>query len=154
MTLYDTLSEIEERWKTKTLSEETEADVSAGDPPTQNALAVYGDEPTFKADGYPTEETERTITEWPFENGYHSLLAYVARAWKYPDYFTHDGGSEYKISTGGWSGNEELIGALERNRIFWAFCWVSSTCGGHYVFEVDAPSALNDMTHTSLAIKI
>lgn len=70
-------------------------------PTGQMAISVCGDEPTFNADGYPTEETEQTITEWPFENGYHSLLAYVARAWTYPDYFTHDGGSEYKISTGG-----------------------------------------------------
>jgi hypothetical protein len=105
----------------------------------QEALCVYGDEPTFDADGYPTQETEETITHWPLFDGYHSLLAYVARAWKYPDYFSNEG-NDYRISTGGWSGNEELISALRQNVAFWAICWQSSARGGHYVFTVPASS--------------
>lgn len=107
--------------------------------PRQNAFAVYGDEPTFDASGYPTDETEREITEWTYEQGYHSLMAYVCRAWKYPTAFSIEG-DEYRLSTGGWSGNEQLIGALERNRVFWALCWKSSNRGGHHVFTVPAPS--------------
>lgn len=122
--------------------EEVSEEKEALEPNThvrQMALSVHGDEPTFDAGGYPTDETEQTIIEWPHGNGFHSLLAYVARAWRYPERFTVDTDA-YRVSTGGWSGNEQLIDALQRNRVFWAFCWESSTRGGHYVFTEPTPS--------------
>lgn len=123
----------------KNLENEAPIAEGASNATGQAALAVYGDEPTFDAGGYPTYETEATIMDWPFEQGYHSLMAYIARAWKYPDYFRNEG-EYYRISTGGWSGNESLMWALEKNRVFWALCWESSTIGGHYVFTVPVPS--------------
>lgn len=42
----------------------------------------------------------------------------------------------YRISTGGWSGNEELLMALQANHMAWTWTWISSRVGGHYVFEV------------------
>lgn len=41
----------------------------------------------------------------------------------------------YEVSTGGWSGNEDIIRVLERT-FFWVMCWQSSRRGGHYVLDV------------------
>ena len=41
----------------------------------------------------------------------------------------------WHVSTGGWSGHEDVISALRDNLMFWMLSWVSSTRGGHYVFE-------------------
>lgn len=38
-------------------------------------------------------------------------------------------------STGGWSGNESIIGAMQKNRMVWNFLWEQSRRGGHYVFD-------------------
>lgn len=39
-----------------------------------------------------------------------------------------------KLSTGGWSGCEEIITALSNNIPFWSLYWFSSERGGHYIF--------------------
>jgi hypothetical protein len=107
-------------------------------------------EPTFDADGYPTEETLDIISTWDIQNitkDVEELLLYVKRAWRYPEYFTTSkkrfrrfkGGSlirRYFVSTGGWSGNESLISALVQNHVFWLLSWQQSERGGHYIFEV------------------
>lgn len=99
-------------------------------------------------DGYPDEDELRTILDWKAEAGYRGLMARVRSLWAYADW----GWSEeahgpspptfvYSISTGGWSGNESLIEALEHNVMFWALCWQSSRRGGHYEFHVPAAFA-------------
>lgn len=100
-------------------------------------------EPTFDSDGYPTPETLETVKKWDCigrENKL-ALLAYVHKAWWAPEYFRIEN-DRYYVSTVGWSGNEDLIIALERNFLFWGMCWVQSRCGGHYIFEVDEPDDL------------
>ena len=94
--------------------------------------------PTFTSDGYPTEETLQAIREWP-ANVLHDLFAFIGEAWQYQDYWHRGLASglatgEYHFSTGGWSGNEDLIGALQGNAAVWALCWYSSRRGGHYTF--------------------
>ena len=41
------------------------------------------------------------------------------------------------LSTGGWSGNEDIMVALKSNKWFHCFYWVQSRRGGHYIFEFD-----------------
>jgi hypothetical protein len=91
--------------------------------------------PEFDADGYPTEKTLRTIRRWPLQD-FKGLMEYIFEAWKYADWGWSRYGRRYSISTAGWSGNEEIIGALNANRMFWSLCWHSSRRGGHYVFKI------------------
>lgn len=95
--------------------------------------------PTFDEDGYPTDETLKVIREWSHKDGYINLMLYVHEAWHWDDYFSREQKGEILeccAHTGGWSGNESIIGALEDNRLFWVMCWLESRRGGHYVFEV------------------
>jgi hypothetical protein len=105
-------------------------------------------EPTFDTDGYPTEETLDVIRKWEYnsERGFADLLAYVRGAWKYGDEYVKGsyGGEfvyKYEMHTFGWSGNEDLIGALKDNTLFWALCWQESRRGGHYKFEAQLPQS-------------
>ena len=86
-------------------------------------------------DGYPTDKELKTIKNWPHKDGWHGLMQYLKERWQYPDYFRQDR-NIYEVSTGGWSGHEEMIRALEENLLFWGCCWWSSRRGGHYEFKV------------------
>lgn len=83
--------------------------------------------------GYPAGQSLDVIRAW--EGDFAPLLEFVRRHWHWPNYFRQDG-RKYELRTGGWSGNEELIAALEGCVMFWMFCWQSSERGGRYVFEV------------------
>lgn len=96
------------------------------------------------------DEELETIAKWPFEQGWHELMAYVRRRWQYADagywkesvtFGNYDEMIDcYNISTGGWSGNEELISALRQNVMAWSLCWVQERRGGHYIFEIRRPN--------------
>ena len=89
-------------------------------------------------EGHPTDEELARIREWPpFD--WAGLLDFVKAVWWAPDWgWTEDadenGSRRYRVSTGGWSGNEDAVDALNQNLLFWAMCWVSSRRGGHYEF--------------------
>lgn len=90
----------------------------------------------FDADGYPSEHALEKITAWPARD-FNGLLEYVASLWAYPDYVTRAPEARtYTFATGGWSGNESLVSALQQNLIFWATCWLSSRRGGRYEFVI------------------
>ena len=97
--------------------------------------------PTFCPQGYPTDETLDAVKLWPWQKS-RELFAFLKTAWKYPEYFTEKEDGVYDISTGGWSGNESLISALEQNVMVWRTCWESSRRGGHY--EFDLPEYMRD----------
>jgi len=92
-------------------------------------------------DGYPTEETLDAIKSWgdlSYE-GQRNLLNFVCKAWYYPDRIERvedEGQEKFRFSTGGWSGNEDLIEALSWNYMFWMLCWHSSKRGGYHVFKL------------------
>jgi hypothetical protein len=97
-------------------------------------------EPDFDCHGYPTDYTLKTITEWTSKEWSHEdfaeFMAYVQQCWRYqPEYFEEREPGKWYVSTGGWSGNESIIGAMRRNFIFWSLHWVVHRRGGHFQFE-------------------
>ena len=92
---------------------------------------------------YPTEAELSEIREWKIVAPQDAidLVEYIETLWQYADcgYFTALNKSdsvEVKMSTAGWSGNEDIIGALEANMMFWALHWQKSERGGHYTFSI------------------
>ena len=65
------------------------------------------------------EVLEEARTMWVVEHGCYCVEA-----------------DSYHFNTGGWSGNEEIIDALQRNAMFWARCWEMSKRGGEHVFRL------------------
>lgn len=98
----------------------------------------------FDENGYPTEDILSTIKNWRNTNTMDDLIDLVKKAWRYPNYVDEYDGVDnlnrpiriLELSTGGWSGNESIIKALQENTIFWMLYWYSSRCGGHYVFHI------------------
>lgn len=82
---------------------------------------------------YPTEEELKRIAEWPMVD-YRGLMAFVHELWAFKEFGWTQDGDIYILATGGWSGNESLIGALQDNFLFWTLWWESSTRGGRHVF--------------------
>lgn len=88
-------------------------------------------------DGYPTDGTLETIKNFVVNNDEdcEKLLQMASQVWLYPDYFTKDESTKcWFVSTGGWSGNEDVIKALNENHVFWMLYWKQTRVGGHYVF--------------------
>lgn len=85
-------------------------------------------------DGYPEDDELKRLSEWPYAD-VDGLLLFVRELWHWPQFAECDG-DELRLVTGGWSGNESVIGALKQNMGFWAICWESSHRGGLHVFNL------------------
>lgn len=103
-------------------------------------------------EGYPTKAMLNKIERWDAAEGsYNELMKFIKPCWRY----SYDGcwsetkheeeGIEYSISTGEWSGNEEIVRSLQLNMFFWNLYWavrhydsykVFNRSGGHYIFKV------------------
>ena len=94
-------------------------------------------------DGYPTTETSTTetlmyIENYPIKNknDCNELLLEIAHLFEdYGNCTKIDG--TWRIATGGWTGNESIISALQENTVFWVFSWYLSKRGGYYEFKCD-----------------
>ena len=106
--------------------------------------------PTFDSDGYPSDETLALITYWYRNNGWtpKEFLQFCEGAfnknygsWKIVENFNNDLLNQkpftaLRIATGGWSGNETVISAMEKT-VFWSVFWRASVCGGLFILDVD-----------------
>lgn len=103
----------------------------------------------YDGDGYPTEYgLDRLRT---FQGTPRQFVAFVESMW-WPQgqpmsSWTEIGptlGGKYiyhwYIATGGWSGNEEIIGEIEKC-MFWFMYWQQSTRGGAYSFHIPRDQA-------------
>lgn len=88
---------------------------------------------------YPTKRQLAIIENWSFqEKGRRELLDYLKKWWWYPQFNFCVSGTRIitlTLHTGGWSGNEAIIEALQ-NSEFWLFYWRESRRGGHYIFKI------------------
>ena len=95
---------------------------------------------TFDENGYPTEGTLKAVENWYFSErlaNLDELLKLVYDNWQYREYWQYDRQTGcLSISTVGWSGNEYLMSAMQRNLIFWGCFWFLSRRGGHYQFKL------------------
>ena len=109
-------------------------------------------------DGYPTEATLQSIAKaepQPDEDTHKwalQLLRDVLAIWwggkkmsleeqPFEDRLGEPGVVTVYMSTGGWSGNADLIRALQENFYFWQTAWRCSERGGHYEFEFQVGEA-------------
>lgn len=90
-------------------------------------------EPNFDSSGYPTDDTLDTIKSWAYP--FDGFWNFVKSAWncRYGKIAEND--RLVKLITGGWSGNEDIIAALQDNNFFWTLYWQASVRGGLEVFK-------------------
>lgn len=89
------------------------------------------------ASGYPTEETLTEIQYWPVKTSedWIQLMGFIKSIWRYADFgYWEEDENYFKIATGGWSGNEDIIRALSLNT-WWDIKWELSRKGGAYEFS-------------------
>lgn len=84
---------------------------------------------------YPTDKQLEVIKNFDLiKHPVKEFLDYVQPLWEYPDRFCRTKHRLY-LSTGGWSGNESIISAMQQNYLFWGLYWQKSQRGGHYWFD-------------------
>lgn len=87
-------------------------------------------------DGYPTDEALDALTTWPIDSREDiiELLEFARSIWRWPDYATRDGDT-FTFVTGGWSGHEDIIQALDDHPTLNPLAWQSSERGGRHVYR-------------------
>ena len=94
-------------------------------------------------DGYPDEASLQAIKDWGIlKQGISGLLELIRDNTNWADRQIRITGRRvirFEYHTGGWSGNEDVIGALSQNLGFFMFFWQKSTRGGHYYFKIEHP---------------
>lgn len=86
-------------------------------------------------DGYPTKEELSRVLKWN-EADPAGWLRYIASIWHFNERGVTVNGAKYHLSTGGWSGNEEIIETMQKSWLWWR-TWESTRRGGHYLFRMD-----------------
>ena len=99
----------------------------------------------FIEDGYPTNKALNLIEKWDFQkDNICYFLEFIEKCWNYADCGGYVRTGKWvinlKLHTFGWSGNEDIIRAMMRNKVFWFMCWHKSVRGGHYWFIIKTKS--------------
>jgi hypothetical protein len=102
-------------------------------------------------DEYPTDAALDVIQLWHWDDikGWfkfiESIWSHGYGRWteceggldQYTNRLLDDTTIRYHVSTGGWSGNEDIIRAMQNNKsMLWTLNWVQSRRGGHHIFEL------------------
>ena len=98
-----------------------------------------------KDDYYPTEAALEIIRIWHWSDA-RGWFKFIREVWHLGSWCWSEGEETdeldedkkayvYNISTAGWSGNESIIHAMQKN-MMWHLNWVQSRRGGHYIFEL------------------
>jgi hypothetical protein len=84
---------------------------------------------------YPDDNELDTIKNWKVTDiaSFHFLMGYIETLWHWNGLFKFED-KKYTLITGGWSGNESIIGAMQENIMLWMMYWESSYRGGKHVF--------------------
>lgn len=88
----------------------------------------------FDVDGYPTQEALLEVARFDAVKDVKLFLGLIRSLWRYPDRFVLTD-QELYLSTGGWSGNESVISAMEENFFFY-IAHSQWKRGGHYWFDL------------------
>lgn len=86
---------------------------------------------------YPTEEQLKKVREWDvFKDGNKlEWLEYCLEEIYILDYGSIEHKEKiFRVATGGWSGNEDIIHAMCENTMAWSLTYHASARGGLYVF--------------------
>jgi len=96
---------------------------------------------------YPSDEALEFIKKFDCAKyGCLALAEFIRDVWWAAEWGYLMKGKRMKrlyLSTGGWSGNEYIISALQDNYIFWTICWRQTRRGGHYIFEIREANSKN-----------
>lgn len=90
-------------------------------------------------DGYPSSYAHALLEKWSWNDplGWFQLAQSIWQHGKLGFCITEEATKwSVDISALGWSGNEGLIRAMQKNEVLWSNTWKSSRTGGHHVFEV------------------
>jgi len=103
--------------------------------------------PTFDADGSPSADTLDAIEQWRHDDP-NGCLEFVKAAWRDRGRADHDltageaavvrattGERFLRLATGGWSGNEALLFALDHNVLVTLVTWRLSAAGGLHIYR-------------------
>lgn len=85
---------------------------------------------------YPTDDELDEIRQWDHDD-LDGLIEFVRdEVWEWPEWGVESTASgRWRLATGGWSGNEEVISAMAENTVWWSLHWRSSRRGGLYIFS-------------------
>lgn len=96
-------------------------------------------------DPYPTEKELEKIKKWDW-NDCEGLAKFVQSIWHWgEDYAPLDDWKKdefdreyrmFRLITGGWSGNEDIVRALNKNTMFQMICWQASFRGGLHIYHI------------------
>lgn len=87
---------------------------------------------------YPSDDELKTISEWDYQD-FPALAEYVCGLWHWSDLARLTGKRilQLRLATGGWSGNEDIIRALDKNPMFNLMCWQMSKRGGLHTYRIE-----------------